>query len=88
MRFIRVGTVAGRYGAKQRAASSDVLYEAVLGIGAPEKDRFEVFGRPDHHDHGPFVAIPYAPSCRRCGGGPAASGRPGVSSQLRTPPSL
>jgi phenylpyruvate tautomerase PptA (4-oxalocrotonate tautomerase family) len=43
MPFIRVDTVAGRYGAKERTAMSDVLYEAVLGIGALENDRFQVF---------------------------------------------
>jgi 4-oxalocrotonate tautomerase len=43
MPFIRVDTLAGRYSADQRAAMSDVLYEAVRGIGAPEGDRFQVF---------------------------------------------
>ena len=43
MPFIRIDTTAGRYDAKQRAAISDVLYDAVRGIGAPEGDRFQQF---------------------------------------------
>jgi 4-oxalocrotonate tautomerase len=43
MPFIRVDTVAGRYSSEQRAAMSDVLYEAVRGIGALQNDRFQVF---------------------------------------------
>jgi phenylpyruvate tautomerase PptA (4-oxalocrotonate tautomerase family) len=43
MPFIRVDALAGRYSDKQRAAMSDVLYDAVRGIGAPEGDRFQVF---------------------------------------------
>ena len=43
MPLVRVDTLAGHYGANQRAAMSDVLYDAVRGIGAPEGDRFQVF---------------------------------------------
>jgi 4-oxalocrotonate tautomerase len=43
MPFIRIDTVAGRYTARQRDAMSDVLYEAVRGIGALQNDRFQVF---------------------------------------------
>ena len=43
MPFIRIDTLAGRYDADQRAAISDVLYDAVRGIGAPEGDRFQQF---------------------------------------------
>lgn len=50
MPFIRVDTLVGRYSADQRAAMSDVLYKAVLGIGALEKDCFQVFAEhpPSH----------------------------------------
>ena len=43
MPFIRVDTVVGRYTEQQRAAMSDVLYDAVVGIGALPNDRFQVF---------------------------------------------
>jgi 4-oxalocrotonate tautomerase len=43
MPFVRIDTIAGKYDAGQRAAISDVLYDAVRGIGAPEGDRFQVF---------------------------------------------
>jgi 4-oxalocrotonate tautomerase len=50
MPFIRVDTIAGRYSTEQRAAMSDVLYDAVRAIGALEKDRFQVFAEhpPGH----------------------------------------
>jgi phenylpyruvate tautomerase PptA (4-oxalocrotonate tautomerase family) len=43
MPIVRIDTIAGQYGARQRAAMSDVLYEAVRGIGALEHDRFQIF---------------------------------------------
>jgi 4-oxalocrotonate tautomerase len=55
MPFIRVDTLAGRYSAQQRAAMSDVLYEAVRRIGAPEGDRFQVFAE---HPSGHLVCDP------------------------------
>jgi 4-oxalocrotonate tautomerase len=43
MPFVRIDTIAGQYDRKQLGAISDVLYEAVLSIGALENDRFQVF---------------------------------------------
>jgi 4-oxalocrotonate tautomerase len=43
MPFIRIDTIAGQYDRQQLSAISDVLYESVLGIGALENDRFQVF---------------------------------------------
>lgn len=45
MPFIRIDTVSGQYNAEQRTAISDVLYEVVRGIGAPEGDRFQQFSQ-------------------------------------------
>jgi len=55
MPFIRIDTLAGQYSDTQRAAMSDVLYEAVRSIGAPEGDRFQVF---TEHPPGRLVADP------------------------------
>jgi 4-oxalocrotonate tautomerase len=43
MPFVRIDTIAGQYDASQRAAISNVLYDAVRGIGALKDDRFQVF---------------------------------------------
>jgi 4-oxalocrotonate tautomerase len=43
MPFARIDTIAGQYDRQQLSAISDVLYESVLGIGALENDRFQVF---------------------------------------------
>jgi 4-oxalocrotonate tautomerase len=62
MPFIRVDSLVGRYSDKQRAAMSDVLYEAVRRIGAPEGDRFQVFAEhaPGHLVCDPsYLGIPH-----------------------------
>jgi phenylpyruvate tautomerase PptA (4-oxalocrotonate tautomerase family) len=43
MPFARIDTLAGHYNPRQRAAISDVLYDAVRGIGALDGDRFQAF---------------------------------------------
>ncbi len=45
MPFVRIDTVAGKYDQKQRAVISDVIYKAVLKIGALPNDRFQVFAQ-------------------------------------------
>jgi 4-oxalocrotonate tautomerase len=65
MPFIRVDTIAGQYNANQRAAMSDVLYHAVLGIGALDKDRFQVFAE---HPPGHLVFDPTYLDIRRTDG--------------------
>jgi 4-oxalocrotonate tautomerase len=50
MPFVRVDTVAGMYDAQRRDAISDVLYEAVRGIGALEGDRFQAFTEHEARD--------------------------------------
>jgi 4-oxalocrotonate tautomerase len=55
MPFIRIDALAGHYSADQRAAMSDILYEAVRRIGAPEGDRFQVF---TEHPPGQLVCDP------------------------------
>jgi 4-oxalocrotonate tautomerase len=65
MPFVRIDTIAGQYDASQRAAISDVLYNAVRGIGAPKDDRFQVFA-----EHGPreFLFAPAYLGIRRTEG--------------------
>jgi phenylpyruvate tautomerase PptA (4-oxalocrotonate tautomerase family) len=65
MPFIRVDMVAGQYSAQQRAAMSDVLYEAVLGIGALQNDRFQVLSE---HLPGQLVFDPTYLDIRRTDG--------------------
>ena len=55
MPFIRIDTRAGCYSASQRVAMSEILYEAVRRIGAPEGDRFQVF---TEHPPGYLVCDP------------------------------
>lgn len=43
MPFARIDTLAGQYDAQKRAVISDVLYDAILKIGALPHDRFQVF---------------------------------------------
>ncbi|CAD6534254.1 hypothetical protein LMG27952_02911 [Paraburkholderia hiiakae] len=50
MPFVRIDTIAGHYDGTQRGAISDVLYEAVLGIGALQNDRFQVFSEHSPHE--------------------------------------
>lgn len=45
MPFVRIDTIAGKYDLKQRAVISDVIYQAVLKIGALANDRFQVFAQ-------------------------------------------
>ena len=39
MPFVRIDTIAGQYDAGQRAAISDVLYDAMRGFGVAKDDR-------------------------------------------------
>jgi 4-oxalocrotonate tautomerase len=50
MPFVRIDTVAGMYDAQQRDTISDVLYEAVRGIGALAGDRFQAFTEHEARD--------------------------------------
>ncbi|MGA7803231.1 tautomerase family protein [Bradyrhizobium sp.] len=50
MPFVRIDTLAGQFDVHQRAIISDVLYSAVLGIGALKGDRFQIFAEHELED--------------------------------------
>jgi 4-oxalocrotonate tautomerase len=65
MPFVRIDTIAGQYDAGQRAAISNVIYDAMRRIGALKDDRFQVFAE---HEPKEFVFAPAYRGIRRTEG--------------------